>query len=521
MNEPRQPERVDPWTAAIVVLAAVVALLLGIVGAVAHDVGDYGVETDFFAELVPEARAFARGEVPIGRFRGPLYPVLLAAVGGVAPTLFGAAKAIAAVAAGLLVGLAGWVGRALYDARAGFVAALFTAGSPVVVRFGFTVGTDAVFAALALGALAAIVVPRRLTFGAVVAAGLLGGLGALTRYNGLVLMTALPIAAALVADGGWRRRAALAATTVLAFAATLAPWALHTRAAAGRMLANDNHLNLAYTLYGEDLGGWDAFWYGEGAAGFSGFADVVLRDPGRFVAHVVREVPAHLIGDALHVATVPVALLALAGFVVAIRRGPTRRERAALVVGAALFAVLLLVFHRPRFSLPLAPLWAVSAAALVAGGVQLKPRAARALLVTVGLAFAVQLGVGVPRAARAVAAEPREMLDIVRDARRMGVTGRVTARKPHIGYHAGLEWVAPAAPTSFRGFVEWMVENEVELFYMSGIEATMWPPFAPLLDPAEAPPVLTPLVATEAPPAVLYRVNADIVRAAREAPPSP
>lgn len=512
---------VPPDLAAIVVLGAVVAVVLGVVGAAAHPVGDYGVETDFFAELVPEARAWAAGDAPVGRFRGPLYPMLLAAVGAIAPTLFGAAKAIAAVAAGTLVVLAGVLGRRLYGPRAGLVAAALTAGSPVVVRFGFTVGTDAVFAALALGALVALVAPRRVSWPAVLAAGVLGGLAALTRYNGLVLLGALPVAAAIVADGSARRRVAMAASCAAAFVVTLVPWAMHTRAVAGRMLANDNHLNLAYTLYGDELGGWDAFWYGDGAAGFSGFGDVVLRDPMRFVGHVLGEIPAHLVGDAIHVATVPVAVLAVVGVALSIRARPSRREVATAVLGLALFGVLLLVFHRPRFSLPLAPLWAVAAGAAISRAVELHAGFARRAVVVAGAAFVAQLAIGVPPVARALEAEPREMLDIVRDARRLGVTGRVTARKPHIGYHLGLPWVAPPPPESFRDFVVWMVENDVEWLYMSRIEAMMWPPFEPLLDPAEAPPVLVPVASSASPPAVLYRVNAELVRAAMESEPAP
>jgi hypothetical protein len=130
--------------------------------------------------------------------------------GRLANALFGA------VAAGLL----GLLGAALFTPMVGLIAAGLYAVYPPPAILGTAMLSEPLFVALMLGALVAVLSGgRRMRW--VVVAGMLVGLAALTRPNGILLL--LPLALAL---RSWRRAAVLAGVAVL----TIVPWTVRNHA---------------------------------------------------------------------------------------------------------------------------------------------------------------------------------------------------------------------------------------------------------------------------------------------------
>lgn len=146
-------------------------------------------------------------------------------VGRLANAVFGA------VAAGLL----GLLGAALFTPLVGLIAAGLYAVYPPPAILGTALLSEPLFVALMLAALLAVTRAGRAPvdmsaggrperaggWGWVVAAGVLVGLAALTRPNGIILL--LPLAIAL---WSWRRAAVLAAVAVL----TVVPWTIRNHA---------------------------------------------------------------------------------------------------------------------------------------------------------------------------------------------------------------------------------------------------------------------------------------------------
>lgn len=158
-------------------------------------------------------------------FRPPLYPALLGttyvvtgpdpAAGRVLGCFLGALSALLLY----LVGLHLWGRRA--GGAAGFIAAVF----PPLVWQSTLLLTETLFAALAVGALLAAVLFRRSPRTTLaVAAGVLCGLTALTRANGLLIV--LPVAGAVWTGRPLFSRRALGAPAAVLVAAmlTLSPW---------------------------------------------------------------------------------------------------------------------------------------------------------------------------------------------------------------------------------------------------------------------------------------------------------
>ncbi|MCB9492638.1 MAG: hypothetical protein H6674_11305, partial [Dehalococcoidia bacterium] len=367
--------------ARLVAIALAAAVVCAVLGPWANRYGSYGVDTDFLAETVSEVHQWLDGVVPIGRFRGPLLSLLLVPFGALGDGwLLPAGRALAAVASGALVLAVAAIPR---TPRAKLAAAALVATNPLIVFFGASAGTETLFAALAWGALAAAT-PRRGDATAsrrrLTAAGALASLAVLTRYNGLPLLVGVPLVAA--AGGATLRTAAARATHVALIAGlVLAPWAAFTWQMRGAPLWNLNHLNIAYALHGEALGGWDTFWYGRaGELAFPTFRALADADPEALRTYVLGG-PRRIVETLWVAAGVPLALAATVGVALSARRRPGAVEIGLAVAVAGLTAPLALVFANTRFFLPLVPVLALLASRAV--GVDGRSRFGRCATVAV------------------------------------------------------------------------------------------------------------------------------------------
>src|SRR6266498_1394197 len=92
---------------AALTLSLAYALFILTVALAFHRVGGYGVETDFYGQYAPQARAIQRlilngeGRIEIDGLHGPLYPLLLAVFGWIAGDIFRGGVLLAVLASGL------------------------------------------------------------------------------------------------------------------------------------------------------------------------------------------------------------------------------------------------------------------------------------------------------------------------------------------------------------------------------------------------------------------------------------
>jgi hypothetical protein len=294
-----------------------------------------GAPEDFDATYAADARRLLRGEPPIDRYRGPLYPLLLAAATILAPgfSLLRIGVWISAVAAAGLIPLGFFALRPLVGARAAILAAVATAITPPFLRCATREGIDMFFAFLCVASLAAMAQASRGAEWAA-AAGALGGLALDTRWNAVFL----PAAAAVYFIGArrYRRLAPYGAGLLV----TWVPWLAFNWAQNGSPFRNLNYLNVAYAMYGRrDGSDWHAFFdriavYGDP---YGSLEAVVLGDPGLFLSRWLSRIGEHasrldsMAGWLAWLA--PVGLLFLLG-------GPGRGRRAAQLA-PPVFALLI------------------------------------------------------------------------------------------------------------------------------------------------------------------------------------
>jgi tetratricopeptide (TPR) repeat protein len=491
--------------ACALVALALLAMVFG-----PHKVGDYMTETDFYGQYAEGARLVQHGRLEPARYGvvGPVYEIVLALVGLVVRNLFLAAGLISVASAtgALLL----WAALLRRRAGAGLAlgAVLFVATNATFCRYGYSVTTDAL--ALALQAATLYVLLARRGPRAAAWAGALAGIAFLTRYTAGVLLPAGLLAVAL---GGTlhERRGRAALGFALGFLAPVVPWVAWSYAR-GAGVSFQLHHNIAYEVFARSKGiAWDTYQRTMQSQ-FHSLGDVVARDPGAVLGHLLGNVAGHLASDARALLGWPVALCALLGLALALADARLRRLWPLALAWALLFLALVPVFYSERYSLALLPVYATAAGALFA-----TPRLALALLrgprpwlkpalALVPLALATVASVRVQQ--RVTAQLPVEVLPAARELGALARPGdRVIARKGHIAFYAGLQPV----PFPFSGTLEELARyaraQRARWLYFSWPEAETRPEFWFLLDTSAVVPGLTARHVASPHPAVVYEIG--------------
>ena len=182
------------------------------------------------ARTIAEGRPYLYGPGDARVFRTPGYPILLAPIfclaGGEPSVMW--ARGLSAVCGTLSVLGVWWLGRELFDERAGLLAAAILAVYPGAVATGALVLTEAPFCPLLLAHLALWIVawtclsPARAGVFSF-AAGLAAGAATLVRPSWLLFIP-FALVTGLATRAAWRRQLAIGAAMIAGLVAVMAPW---------------------------------------------------------------------------------------------------------------------------------------------------------------------------------------------------------------------------------------------------------------------------------------------------------
>jgi 4-amino-4-deoxy-L-arabinose transferase-like glycosyltransferase len=287
---------------------------------------------------------------------GPLFEMLLAAIGLVVHDLFDAAEWLAVISMTVALGLWGSLAMRRLGAAAGLLTVFFLASNAQFFRYGWSVTTDApalAFQAASLWALFGVGVranengttshapsERR-----ILAAGLLAAAAFLTRYSSIAL---LPAGLAAVAFGwtGAPREARFRQSLIFvgAFLLPVVPWVTWSVTHGGSLQSKLHH-NIAYEVFARPKGiVWD-YYARDLEPQFPTLWSVISRDPVAVASRMAFNVFDHLRLDALLLAGIPLALAAAAGLWFAWRDRPLAALRPLLLAAFLLFLTLVPTFH--------------------------------------------------------------------------------------------------------------------------------------------------------------------------------
>lgn len=335
-----------------VLYAASYALVALVIHLSFFPIGDVGVETDFYGDLVVAAQEIWRGDFSASNYpyKGPVYSFALVFVHMFGGGWYFSAVILNALCAAFSLVIVYRLILRLYNR---FVACFTMISVSLVLEFflqAHKASSDMLFFLLCYSAIS-LVIMEKLSWFRVMCGAVVGALAFLTRYNGVIL----PVSAALVflrfnsCGWSWKRRLSASGLYIAVFVAVCIPWFAVNLRETGSILATRNLESIVKEFYR----GANAPRLPEG--GFESFSALFLHDPIHFIKHFVSNIPKHFWFDMRHMLGIKTSFLVLLGFLRLLAVPPTRKQWAFLLFPTGIFLAACAVFYLPRFSIPVSP----------------------------------------------------------------------------------------------------------------------------------------------------------------------
>jgi hypothetical protein len=474
------------------IAACLFVVILGLGLGASREVGNWGVETDFFGRDAVQAARILAGQPYTNRHYPPGYAYLLALSSHLTHDLFAAGKILSSLAAGLL-GFASYrLLSGLWGKRLALATTLLTLLT--LLPYIFIASAD-MLANLALVLSMWVLLRREATPAICLQAGLATGAAYLLRYNALFLLAGIPIVLLATAEPGetWRSRLTKVGLFLGAALVVMAPWLLVNWHRNGSPFANDLYQQVAARFYHPQ---GDAFvWVTEDMGRrFNSAWEVLLFDPWRFAKLFLKDV---FYGKAYRLAwrvlEFPAFLFAGAGLLLYLQQ-MTRRRAAFLILCTAgyllhglagfavrfyffLFPLLFLAVVLPIFQWERLPVPRLGGRAEWAAGWWV-----------FGLLALASMYHSYVSTTWVLQTEPKYLIEGAAAVRPRASTGdRIMAVEPHLSYLTGLEFRSGAVATSLDRYIEILTAEDIRFLVYSKHEEDYWPGLSVLSEPDRLP----------------------------------
>lgn len=486
-----------PWLKRLL-LISLGALLLALSSL--RNIGNYGVETDFYGGFVPEAQRLLAGEPLDMSWQPPFYSLVLAGLYSLTGDWFRPALLVSVLAAVLAVSASFQLFRSLFDEAAAWGAAIGLVLWAEFARLSISASADMLFLSLLMTSMALSAQPNpamRCCF----VAGFLSGLASLTRTNGISFLLISLMCASQPPAG---RRKNVVGLFAVGFLLPWVAWLLFSKTTGSPLLPTRTHVGPAVMLFGpqgatsQNSDNWASV-----EERFSSLLDVILFDPTTFFHATLVNLGTNIFSvfEVWGKLAIPVGTISLLGigWLVAMSRTPLCFGF--WLVYLAQYGLLALISIQPRYFLFLVPVFSAGAFSLgarvllaVGGGLAQDARV-RALAVALGLL--PLLAFDARTIVRFFRSEPTEVLEAA-DVLALESSGveTVIARKPHLAFYSGLPGIGfPLVDTTEELLARLCVDppRERGFLFFGEAEAQMRPALRSLRDPEEAPPWLRPI----------------------------
>lgn len=337
---------------ALIICLSIGLLALGI-GAL-RQVGNWGVESDFYSHYVKQAQNILSGKPYTYIHYPPGYAYLLAGLSYLISDLFSAAKMVSALSTALIGWLSYGLLATLFDRRLAFVSTVFLL--LFLLKHAFLAATDTLANALLLLPLW-IVFRRKGTAATYLMAGVAAGLAYLVRYNALFVLAGIPFALLVVNpdEEPQKERIRKAGTFLTAAFVTALPWFIANWHTNGSPFAGDIIHQIAAHFH-HPQGDKYTWTIKEAGIQFPSLWDALLYDPSRVLRMFLKDVlHDRVLNLTLLGIGFPACLFAGAGLLLWLPRA-TKRQAAFVVVCALGYLLHGLAGYAERFYFFLFPL---------------------------------------------------------------------------------------------------------------------------------------------------------------------
>lgn len=424
---------------------AVVVLFSVFAAAVVHERAYISyIETDFINFTIPDAVRLLGGEPMRSLYHPPLHVLAVAGAWLLVGDWLAAGLMVSLVSAIVALVTCHALFRALAGTLAGWGAMLALLGSAVFTGEAFRAGNDMLFLALFLLTcwLAVLGLERR-SAPAWLGCGLVMGLALLTRSNALPLLL-FAAAPALIAGAARAEKLRAAAQVLAGLAVPLLAIAAFAAATGSQVVPANNLLNLTVTYFAEgaDRASFDAAL--EASELGDDLALVVTSDLMRVVRIYVLDFYTFIVSGLSELTEPAILFLAVPGIFILFAE---RFRLPLILVGLVIAAEIGLTNFKSfdaRYYLFVLPLLGAAMARTVQwvafGQLPLRARTVFSLLVMALLAGSVASAAA--RSASYALKKDDEIATLIATVRPlMAPFSAVIARKPHIAYYTGSDWV--------------------------------------------------------------------------------
>ena len=456
---------VYPW-----ILAGLYLAYMGYITLRYHTVGGMGVETDFYAELYPQARKLLAGEFSALNYgaKGPVYSLLLVGMYVIVRDFFRAGLILNLLSGTVFLIVFYHLVKRLFDRWTAALSLLAVALNYMFLSYTTQAASDLPFMAISI--LSLYFLFRNGGLRDLVLAAAFGLLAFLTRYNGAFIIAGTLIFLAFE-PRPLRERLTRLGIWIAVFIAIGLPWFIPNAIATGSPVHNDNYMNVMLEFYALGKGASYENWQQAMPKDFTGLGDIIAYDPVYFVSHLAVNTFRHFMSDMAQLVGWPFGVFVIAGLAGFWRTRPFRLRCIYVLFGFVYFMILTLVFYNVRFSLFLLAMYPVIAAAVWSKD-SVGQYLGRYRCAVLGIIAVVVAVTGVPGIGR-VSSEARNVPYFLKDLGD-GIAATVSdhdqviiARKPHTSYYAGL------TPSMFPGDIS-TVSDLVAYCRKSGIDYILY-----------------------------------------------
>lgn len=472
-------------------------------------VGDTGVESDFYSELVVAAQKLWKGNFAVAYYpyKGPFYSFALVFIRLFVRDWYNSGIVLNLLcAAGSLIVLY----RMLLRLFCRNLAALAVVSTSLVYEYfllSHKASSDMLFFLLCFLAIN-LLARTGLSWRRFAMAGILSALAFLTRYIGIFLPAGTLLMLFLVNPGRehWKKRVGAFIVYAFLFMAVCSPWFVMNHQQTGAILSTRNVENIVEEFYG----GTKEHSISPGK--FDSVSSLIAHDPGYFFGHFLLNIPRHFWMDMRGTLGIPAGILVMLGLVRLIFIPPSRKRWAFYIYPLCYFLPMCAVFHLRRFSIPITPAYyAIGFSFLVPCRDMNSSRAGplfgritdllkrwRILLAVLFIGLVSAQIVRIVKHERFYyQARPLFVLDAASflnshmTSRRKAVSATVMARKPHIAYYAGMQYLRyPRMVMDPTEFLAYGTRHNADYIVYSLIEQKHYPDWHFLMELDSTPGVI-------------------------------
>jgi len=513
---------VEPWIPWII--GGLYSIVMAYITFRYHTVGGLDVETDFYAELYPQARKLVEGQFSPLNYgaKGPVYSILLAASYGIVRDYFIAGQVLNLFSSGVFIAALYYLIKQVFNSLTALLTVLFVISNYMFQNFTYQVSSDMPFMAFCV--LSMLFLIRKGGTRGLILSSLFGILAFLTRYNGVFIALGSVLYLSFEQIPFRERLKKIGIWAGIFFIAGL-PWFIPNTIATGNPVHNDNYINVMLEFYGRGPDGLEyENWTEALPKQFTGMGDIFLYDPVYFVKKVIFNVFDHYIWDMRGLIHIYPArgnnflqwsfpfFITVGLFVFWFCR-PSRRMVIYFSFGIIYFLILTLVFYNARFSLYLLAFYAPLAIwpftnEKISGRFGKFSWIPAAVIMFSILSYTIAT-------TRAVLDDVRYTPYFLKDmGRALGdyepvKSRKLLARKPHAAYYADLvPSMFPGDTATVEELVEYCRNNDIDYILYSLVEAKYRPQLQDLLNLQKNHPGLD-LIHVNKVFGVIYRVKSD------------